>query len=57
MPVKKFQTTNYVRYRTVLVREALGQGEPEKSLLALLSKTGGRNNLWTGHQYQHRRRT
>ncbi|MBK6909701.1 MAG: 50S ribosomal protein L2 [bacterium] len=46
MPVKKFRPlTPTLRYRTVLVREGLWQGEPEKSLLAPLSKTGGRNNL------------
>jgi large subunit ribosomal protein L2 len=46
MPLKKFRPlTPTQRYRTVLVREGLWEGEPEKSLLAPLKRTGGRNNL------------
>lgn len=46
MPLKKFRPlTPSQRYRTVLVREGLWQGEPEKSLLTSLNKSGGRNNL------------
>lgn len=46
MPLKKFRPlTPTQRYRTVLVREGLWEGDPEKSLLSPLSKTGGRNNL------------
>ncbi|MCB9356959.1 MAG: 50S ribosomal protein L2 [Calditrichaeota bacterium] len=45
MPLKKFRPlTPTLRYRTVLVRDHLWTGEPEKSLLEPLSKTGGRNN-------------
>jgi large subunit ribosomal protein L2 len=46
MPLKKFRPlTPTQRYRTVMVREGLWEGEPEKSLLAPLKRTGGRNNL------------
>jgi large subunit ribosomal protein L2 len=46
MALKKFRPlTPSQRYRTVLVREGLWTGDPEKSLLSPLSKSGGRNNL------------
>lgn len=46
MPIKKFRPlTPTQRFRTVLDRSGLSKVDPEKSLLAPLPKTGGRNNL------------
>jgi large subunit ribosomal protein L2 len=45
MAIRKFRPlTPTLRYRTVLVKDELSKEGPEKSLLAPLSKTGGRNN-------------
>jgi large subunit ribosomal protein L2 len=45
MALRKFRPiTPTLRFRTVLVREGLSNEAPEKSLLAPLPKTGGRNN-------------
>ncbi len=45
MAIRKFRPlTPSLRFRTVLVREGLTKEGPEKSLLAPLHKTGGRNN-------------
>jgi large subunit ribosomal protein L2 len=45
MPVKKFKPLTPVqRFRTVLVRTELSKEGPERSLLAPLAKSGGRNN-------------
>ena len=45
MPIKKYKpTTPGRRGRTALTKEEITKHTPEKSLLAPLSKTGGRNN-------------
>jgi large subunit ribosomal protein L2 len=45
MALRKFRPiTPSLRFRTVLVREGLSNEPPEKSLLAPLPKSGGRNN-------------
>jgi len=45
MPVKKFRpTTPTLRYKTVNSFAELTRSEPEKALLAPLTKSGGRNN-------------
>lgn len=63
MPVKKFRPlTPTLRFRTVLMRPELSKEGPEKSLLAPLNKSGGRNNngratninTGGGHKRQYR---
>ncbi|MGH7497054.1 MAG: 50S ribosomal protein L2 [bacterium] len=46
MPIKSFKpTTPSMRFRTVSTFEEITKDRPEKSLLAPLRKSGGRNNL------------